>query len=303
MNCDTIYLQDRLPDKGETFFARSASVIPGGKGGNQAVQLSKLGIKTYMVAKIGNDNYGSLLKAELEGYGVDTSYVLTGSGTTGLAAVLTMPDGVYYSTVASGTNNEMVKGDVETVKELIQGAAVTVFQNEITREATEYAITLAHDSGVYIILNAAPAREMQEDVLKMVGCLIVNETEASFYLGHRVDSIDCACKYGPQLRERIGGTLIITLGSNGSVLCTDQGCTHYEADKNIKAIETTGSGDSYVGAFAYMKAKGATDDQSCRFASLVSQYTVTHIGGQPSMPYWDDVAEAWEKENQGNKTA
>ena len=302
MNCDTIYLQDRLPERGETYFARSASIVPGGKGANQAVQLSKLGIKTYMVGKLGDDDYGRFLAREMSACGVDMSRVLTGRGTTGVAAVLTMPDGVYHSTVAPGTNYEMDPAELDGLRELISGAAVAVFQNEITPSVTELGIRMAHEAGVYVILNAAPARTIPEACMKLVDCLIVNESEASFYLGQTIDSVERACQYAERLRSQTGGILVITLGGSGSVLCTADGCTHYPVDTSIKAVETTGSGDSYVGALAFMKANGLPDDAACRFASLVSQYTVTRIGGQPAMPRWKDIAEAWKREELGNRT-
>ena len=289
MNCDTIYMQDRLPERGETFFAQSASVVPGGKGANQAVQISKLGLKTFMLAKIGKDDYGCFLKRELEGYGVDTTHVLTGEGTTGLAAVHTMPDGVYYSTVAPGTNYEVTLQEIEERKELLKNASVAVFQSEITHEATELAIKIAHENGTYVVLNAAPAREYSQECLSMVDCLIVNEKEAEYFLKKEVSSPESAMQYGEELRAMTGGTVIMTLGKNGSVLVTQNGIKHFKADQSIKPVETTGSGDSYVGAFAYMKANGATDEEACDFAGKCSQYTITKVGGQPSMPYMDEL--------------
>ena len=289
MNCDTIYLQDRLPERGETFFARNANVVPGGKGANQAVQIAKLGLKTYMVAKIGEDNYGKYLKDEMKRYGVDTTHVLTGEGTTGLAAVHTLPDGVYYSTVAPGTNYEVKLSEIEERRDLIENASVAVFQSEITHEATERAIKIAHENGVYVVLNAAPARVYSAECLANVDCLIVNESEASFYLGKKISDPESALKEGTRLLDLVGGIVIITLGKNGSVLLTKEEKIHFPADQSIKPVETTGSGDSYVGAFAFMKANGASDTEACEFASRCSQYTITRVGGQPSMPYLCDL--------------
>lgn len=296
MNCDVIYLQDRLPSKGETFQARSASVTPGGKGANQAVQCAKLGLPTYMVSKIGSDDFGTFLRGELNRYGVDTSNVWVSSGTSGMAAVLTMTDGVYYSTVAPGSNYEITVEEIESVRSLIEHAAVAIFQNEITSEATELAMEIAHQNGVYIVYNAAPARQVPEKCLSWADCLIVNESEASFYLGKEINSVESAVQNYSPLLKRTGGSLIITLGSHGSLLCNAERYLVYPTDPGVTAVETTGSGDSYVGAFAFMKAKGYSDEDACLFASMVSQYTVTKVGGQPSMPYWSDVADAWEKE-------
>ncbi len=296
MNCDVIYLQDRLPYKGETFLAHSASVTPGGKGANQAVQCAKLGLPTYMVSKTGEDDFGLFLRGELEKYGVDTGNIWTGEGMSGMAAVLTMTDGVYYSTVAPGSNFEITVQEIESVRSLIENAAVAIFQNEITAEATERAMKIAHRKGVYIVYNAAPAKWIPEECLSWVDCLIVNESEASFYLGKTIDSVESAVQNYRPLLERVRGSLVITLGRHGSLLCKKDGYVIYSADPDITAVETTGSGDSYVGAYAFMIANGSGDEDACRFASLVSQYTVTKVGGQPSMPLWSDIADAWEKE-------
>lgn len=296
MNCDIIYLQDRLPSKGETLLARSASVTPGGKGANQAVQCAKLGIPTYMVAKTGSDDFGVFLRNELKGYGVDTSNIFVGEKMSGIAAVLTMTDGVYYSTVAPGSNYEITVQEIESIRSLIENATVAIFQNEITSEATERAMEIAHNKGVYIVYNAAPAKLIPEQCLSWVDCLIVNESEASFYLGKTINSVESAIQNYRPLLDRINGSLVITLGRHGSLLCNANGHIVYPADPGIMAVETTGSGDSYVGAYAFMKANGCNDEDACRFASMVSQYTVTKVGGQPSMPRWIDVAESWEKE-------
>ena len=296
MNCDVIYLQDRLPVRGETFQASEARVVPGGKGANQAVQAAKLGIKTYMVSKVGRDCFGRFLKEELASYGADASNVFDGCGTTGIAAVHTLPDGVYFSTVAPGTNFELTIDEICSLRELICGAKVVIVQNEVTPEVTYEVIRMASESDVYVVYNAAPARDVPAEILAKTDCLIVNEAEASFYLGSEIDSVESAKTKCPPLLEKVKDILIITLGKNGSLLCSREGCVHYPADDTIKAVETTGSGDSYVGAFAYMKAFGADNDTACRFASLVSQYTITKVGGQPSMPTFADVEEQWLQE-------
>ena len=296
MNCDVIYLQERLPVRGETFQAFEAKVVPGGKGANQAVQAAKLGIKTYMVSKVGNDYFGRFLKAELANYGADDSNVFAGCGMTGIAAVHTLPDGVYFSTVAPGANFELTVEEIHSLKDLIRGAKAVIVQNEVTPEATYEVIRIAAESNVYVVYNAAPAKDVPLEILAKTDCLIVNEAEASFYLGSEINSVESAKAKCSQLLQKVKDILIITLGKNGSLLCSREGCTHYPADDTIKAVETTGSGDSYVGAFAYMKALGADNDTACRFASLVSQYTITKVGGQPSMPTLADVEAQWIRE-------
>lgn len=296
MNCDVIFLQERLPLLGETFLAQSATVASGGKGANQAVQAAKLGAKTYMVAKVGNDNFGSFLSDTLAGYGVDTTYVMKSDAMTGIAAVNTLPSGVYHSTVAPGSNMEITVSEIDQRKDLIAGAAAVILQMEIPTKVNERIIQIASEAGVYIVLNAAPAVPISESILKLVDCLVVNESEASYYLGTPINSLESALANYPLLLSKVKTTLIITLGAMGSLLCTKQGTVHYSVHQGVTALDTTGSGDSYIGAFTFLKTEGASDQEACAFASGVSQYTVSRVGGQVSMPGLKEVADLLEKE-------
>ncbi len=285
LNCDTIYLQDRLPERGETYFAREAALASGGKGANQAAQLGRLGLKTYMVGKVGPDIFGGYLTGELSKSGVDVRHVAVGTVTSGLAAIHTMRDGSVYATVAPGANMELTVGEIEELRPLITGAAVLVLQMEIPRAVTEYAFRMAKSAGVYVVFNAAPALEVDRGVLTGADCLIVNETEAAGYLQVKdIASPQAAAAAGLEFVKAGGNTLIITLGSQGSVLVHGRETRHFPVDLGLGAVETTGCGDSYVGAFAYQKAMGADDETACAFASAASQLTATGVGAQPAMP-------------------
>lgn len=305
MNCDVIFLQERLPMLGETFLAHSATMVSGGKGANQAVQTAKLGAKTYMVAKVGKDSFGTYLTDTLSRYGVDTTYVMRNDTMTGIAAVNTLPDGVYHSTVAPGSNMEITVSEIEELAPLITGAAAVILQMEIPTEVNERIIRLASAAGVYIVLNAAPAGPISEEALKLVDCLTVNESEASYYLNKPIHSLESARESYPMLLKKVKSTLIITLGAMGSLLCTEQGAFYYAVHQGVAALDTTGSGDSYIGAFTFLKMQGASDREACAFASLVSQYTVSRVGGQASMPDRKEAAEIWErsKERQNHQGA
>ena len=285
LNCDTIYMQNRLPERGESYVAREALLAPGGKGANQAAQLGKLGLTTYMVGKVGPDVFGSYLRQQLAQSGVDVTHVTTGSAASGLAAVHTLQDGSVYATVAPGANMEITVAEIEALRPLITGARVLVLQMEIPRAVTEYALRMAKEAGVYTVFNAAPALDVDRDVLLGADCLIVNETEAARYMNFKdVSSSQAAAARGLEFVGWSGHSLIITLGEKGSVLIHGQEARHFPVDLGLGAVETTGCGDSYVGAFACQKALGADDEAACRFASAASQLTATKPGGQPAMP-------------------
>lgn len=148
----------------------------------------------------------------------------------------------------------------------------------------EHIIRKAKQYHVYTILNAAPAKEIDRDVLKLVDCLIVNETEASFYAGVDMTDGGMVRAHADRLRQLTDGTVIVTLGSKGSMLLEKEGVVPIEPVKVEHVTDSTGAGDSYIGAFAYGKYKGMTDRQACCFAARAASVTVTKIGAQEAMP-------------------
>ncbi len=219
-----------------------------------------------------------------------------------MACVNAMADGRYYSTVAPGTNRQLSTDDIERLTGLIRNAKVIIMQLEIPLNVIELAIDIASESGVYSILNAAPAHALPSSVLKKVDCLIVNEVEGAFYANREITSISEANEgVAELLKQRMKQTSIITLGKNGSVLCNADGCIHFAADKSIIAVETTGSGDSYISGFAYMKMLGYSDEIACEFACRLAEKTITRVGAQDSMPTLAEVMDVFKKVTEESK--
>ncbi len=291
MNYDVLFKQQRLPMKGETYTADSVSFCGGGKGANQAVQCAKLGIKTYMVAKTGEDSFGDFLRSELVKYGVDTTYVGKSERTTGYASVNALTDGSVYATITEGANGDFTPADIDRLDDLIKNSAAIVLQLEIPVPVVEYIIEKAASFGVYILLNAAPAKPIRPEILKKVDCLVVNEPESTFYAGVTISDKASAEANYQQLLSKVKDTLVITLGKYGSLLCEQAGTTYFPADHSVKVVETTGAGDSYIGAFAVQKVLGKDNKEACAYASRVSQVTVTKIGAQPAMPTLAEMGE------------
>jgi ribokinase len=139
-----------------------------------------------------------------------------------------------------------------------------------------------------VILNGAPASEISEDALKLVDCFVVNESEASYYAGKEVSSYQDAEKVCELLHAKVGQHLIITLGAEGSLIFNGMEKLYIPPNK-VKVVETTGAGDSYIGAFAYGKMNGMDLLEAGNFASKVSSLTVLNIGGQDAMPTIEEV--------------
>ena len=289
LNYDIILKQKRLPKIGETFVADSITMCGGGKGANQAVQLSKLGGKAFMAGCVGNDKFGEELLSNLQKHNVNTDNVkLSEKNNTGMGIVNVFDDGKLIATITRGANYDITNSDIDKIKDEIISAQIIILQMEIPIEVIEYVINLASKHDVYIILNAAPACKIKEEVLSKVNCLVVNETEASFYLNKEINDVKSSIENCEELYGKIKDLLIITLGENGSLLYDGKEKLHIKARK-AEVTETTGAGDSFIGAFAYKLLNDSSYKEAAEFASLVSSITVTKIGAQDSMPTYEEV--------------
>lgn len=288
LNYDIIFKQSRLPIVGETFTADSVTFCGGGKGANQAIQCSKLGLQTYMVGKIGDDFYGSVLLESLRNFNVDVANVTACNTNTGLGVVNSIHDGSLVATISTGANYELTIEDINRAEDIISQSSVVILQLEIPKEVVEYSIKLAKQHNCYVILNAAPAKEISKEAMKLVDCLVVNESEASFYAGENVSNVEDAKNVAKKLHEMIGDLLIITLGGKGSLIYDGSEYLVIPPQK-VEVVETTGAGDSYIGAFAYGIIKGMSYSEAGTFSSKVSSLTITKIGAQAAMPTLSEV--------------
>lgn len=289
LNYDIIMKQQRMPLLGETYTADSVTCAGGGKGANQAVQCAKLGLDTVMVGKVGRDVFGQTILRNLQQYGLDCTQIGESDCPTGVGVIHALENGDVYASIITGANFDFTMGEIDALDDLIQNSRIIILQLEIPTDMVELVIQKAHKAGVYTILNAAPAKEIDRDVLRLVDCLIVNETEASFYVGSDITNLEQVGRYQAELEGLTEGTVIVTLGSKGSALLSAGQVTGIAAAKVDHAVESTGAGDSYIGAFAYGKFEGMTDEQACRFAAKVSAVTVTKIGAQEAMPYLREI--------------
>lgn len=288
LNYDIVLKQERLPEIGETITVNGVSFCGGGKGANQAVQCSKLCLETYMIGSVGNDHFGTVLIDSLKKYKVKTDYIGLAQTHTGLGIVNSFPDGRLLSTISTGANYSLTVEDIERAESIIKKSQIVILQLEIPREVVEYSIKLAKKHNCYVIVNAAPSYNLSEDVMPLIDCLVVNEAEASFYANHEISTVEGALQSCDPLFKQIGDLLIITLGEKGSILY-DGTNTFCVSPEKVNVVETTGAGDSYIGAIAYGLINGLSKDEMGKFASKVSSKTVTKIGGQDAMPYLEEV--------------
>jgi len=288
LNYDIILNLPRLPKRGETLPALGASHVAGGKGANQAVQAAKLGVESYMAGCVGDDAMGSHLIQTARKYGVKTDYIKIVSGESGMGIVNAVQSGEVYATIVRGANFKVTKAEVDAIKPLMKEAEIVILQLEIPIEVVTYAIAAAKEMGCKVLLNAAPAVEIPEKYLTMCDVIIVNEIEASFYLKREITSIQEAIEGGDDMARQWNADCIITLGAAGSIVAYDSMSKVIPANK-VNAIDTTGAGDSFIGALSYGLIQDMTIVEACEFAASCSAITVCGIGAQSSMPYLVDL--------------
>ena len=294
LNYDICMKQERLPEEGETYCADSVEYCSGGKGGNQAVQAAKLGLETYMAGCIGDDESGKFLKANMEKYGVHTDWLKTVHGQSGMSVATSLYDGGIRASIVHGANFQVTTEDIDGLANFLQPQDLVVFQLEIPVPIIEYAIRICKSKNCYVILNAAPAVEISYETRKQVDMFIVNEVEAAFYAKTEIPDEKHAMKEVSKMAQELENICIFTLGKAGSVVCKGERCEFVPSLK-VHAVESTGAGDSFVGGICYGLIHHMDIFEAVRFATCCGAKTVEKTGGQPAMPYLDEVMELYQR--------
>jgi len=283
-NTDMVIKMDRIPGPGETVIGHEFVTAPGGKGANQAVAAARLGADVAFVARLGTDTFGDRALAGYEDEGIDTSFIARDpEAASGVALIFVDNAGENSIAVASGANARLTPQDVERAREAIAGAHVLLVQLEVPLEAVSRAIELAHDAGVRVILNPAPAREIPPSLLSKVSILTPNEHEIKVIVGESDRSRSLA-----RILEAGVHTALVTLGARGVLWVTDGRQTQIPAFP-VRAVDTTAAGDAFNGGLAYALGSGMEMGEAIRYASAVAAIAVTRMGAQPSLPTQDEV--------------
>ncbi|XP_048452486.1 ribokinase isoform X2 [Rhincodon typus] len=254
---DLVSFTPRLPKAGETIHGHKFFIGFGGKGANQCIQAARLGAKAAMVSKVGKDSFGDNYIENFKSNGVSTEYVgQTDEASTGVAPITVNDEGQNAIIIVAGANLLLNSEDLEKASEVIRCAKVVVCQLEIRAAVTLEALKIAHKSGVKTIFNPAPAvADLDPEFYKESDVFCCNETEAEILTGIGVCNVEDAGRAGSMLLEKGCGSVIITLGAAGSVLMSqDKQTPRYIPAKKVKAVDTTGAGDSFLGALAFYMA-------------------------------------------------
>jgi ribokinase len=282
---DLVTRTPRIPAIGETLIGTSFETTPGGKGANQAVAAARLGYRTAMVAKVGDDAYGPALLENLKRAGVDTAAMTQTAGSSGLAPMFVAEDGLNAIMVVPGANGKMDRAAVDSHAELIRSAGMVLCQLEIPMDTLDYTLEFCAKAGVPVMLDPAPAAALCEAVWKQVAWFTPNETEAAFYVGDSTNVEDTANRL---LAKGLRG-VVLKRGGEGAYVAVAGGTAAWAKPFKVEAIDTVGAGDCFNGAFATALLEGKDPFAAARFANAASAISVTRKGAQASMPWRAEV--------------
>lgn len=278
VNADLTVRAERIPAPGETVLGGDATVSPGGKGANQAVAAALAGARVALCGAVGRDAFREAALRGLTRAGVNLGHLHTVDAPTGLALITVSPEGENAITVASGANAHV---GPEHLPESWEGFTHLLLQGELPAEVTREAARRAHAAGLTVVLNAAPAREPDPDLLAHTGHLIVNEHELAVLAGGAGEEA------ARSLLERGPEAVTVTLGGEGSLTVTPDETRRLPAYP-IPPVDTTGAGDTFCGVLVAWLSSGQPLPDALQAATVAAALACTRPGAQDAMP---DLAE------------
>ena len=289
INMDLVVYSDKQPAKGETILGNSFDTFQGGKGANQAVAVSRLGIPVSLIGKVGTDVFGDELLENLNSEQVDTSMVARYEGSSGVAFIYVFEETSENHIIVISGSNELVQSNQISEKEL-SASDILISQLEIPPSEIEDLFIRAKKSGIYKILNTAPALKISKNLIRETDLLVMNESELENLTERTVerqnaDSIGQAIK---DLNLSTTQSIVVTLGSKGVYVHANQKGQFIDGHK-VEALDTTGSGDCFIGALAsqYLESNNLLD--SVNFANKAAALSVMKRGASASMPTLEEV--------------
>jgi ribokinase len=268
---------------GETVAGTSFEKNFGGKGANQALQCQRLGVATAFIGRVGTDSYGSEYIQSFKNEGINTTFFKCAEGTqSGIASIWVDRNGHNSIVIVPGANLHLPVEEINENISTFPKAKIAVFQNEISEYATIEGLKASNDLELLSIFNPAPVSKNCIDLVPLCNILCLNEVELAVLTGRNIDgsdeSIADACKYLLSLGCK---EVIVTFGSKGAYWINAEVFKHFSAP-NVKAIDTVGAGDSFIGTLAANLARGVELTQAIESSVAVASVSVQHRGAQPS---------------------
>lgn len=290
INMDVVATASRHPRVGETVPGQAVHYFPGGKGANQAVAAAKLGAPATLIGRLGTDAFGKQLRTFLAAHGVDLALVKDTADIHTGTAIITIADADNTIVVVPGANALVSVEDVAAPGLAKRDVAVSQFEIPLPTIAAFFE--RARAAGATTILNPAPAIACSPELLDLVDIMILNETELGFFTNTELHDSDAPARFveaAKRLQTGANGIICVTLGKRG-VLALVDGETSMIAGRAVKAVDTTGAGDCFVGALAAQLAGGTAIRDALEYANAAASISVQRMGAAPSMPTAAEVA-------------
>ena len=290
-NTDMVVKTSHLPVPGETVLGGDFFMNAGGKGANQAVAAARYGNRVVFVAKTGNDLFGEQVRKSMKEDGIVTDYVfIDEEHPSGVALITIDQKAENCIVVAGGANMYLKPEDIDKAKEEILGGDVVLMQLETPIETVEYAAKMAAEAGVKVILNPAPApaEPLSKELIGNLYLITPNRSEASRLTGIEVTDLASAQRAALALYDMGAKNVIVTLGSEGSLVYDGHMMMRVEAIK-VEAVDTTAAGDTYNGVLASVIAEGKSLIDAVHEANIAGAISVTRMGAQPAAPTREEI--------------
>ncbi|RKN74154.1 ribokinase [Paenibacillus ginsengarvi] len=281
LNMDLVAQVQDMPRIGETIIGHSFDRMMGGKGANQAVAAARLGARVAMIGCFGSDAFAGDMRSILAKERIETDGIRTVENvSTGTAMIMVDRHGDNSIIVAPGANRYLGPDDIERHTELFESSDVVVLQLEIPLETVLHSVAAARRFGKTVVFNPAPMQGLSEELLRDIDYLILNEVEAEELTGAPASEFDTLAK---RLAALPCKHVVLTLGGDGAAYISGSEVVRYPAMK-VHAVDTTGAGDSFIGAFASRLARGDDARDAVKYAIKVAAITVTKLGAQAALP-------------------
>jgi ribokinase len=287
-NTDLIAKVKNFPEPGETIIGSDYMEAMGGKGANQAMAAHKLGGAVQFITSIGNDSNGKSALAYYKKEGLNVSSTLIVDGVvSGTAIILVDEEGENCIVINPGANNKLTPEYISKIENLIKEADILLLQMEIPFETVKEVCALAKKYQTQVILNVAPAMQLDDETLKNVNVLVVNEIEAETLCMAKFEDVGKVGIVDLLLNKGVE-TVVLTLGKQGCFMKTKDQTISLSAFE-VETVDTTAAGDTFCGALAAELGRGHTWEKSLNFATAASAICVTRMGAQPSIPSEQEV--------------
>jgi ribokinase len=292
-NTDLITFGDAFPRPGETIFGQNFDLGFGGKGANQAIAARLCGAEVLMVARVGSDLFGEATIKNFASFGVDTTHVRVLEGvSTGVAPIFVEPSGQNRIIVVKGANDRLLPADVDAAAAQLRTVDTIILQFEIPLATIYHTVRFARAHNIRCIVNPAPALPADLAQLAAADYFIPNETEAELITGRPVRTVEEAGACAQALLQKGFRKVILTLGARGALLAAAASTVHVPP-YTVKAVDTTGAGDAFIGSLAVFLAEGLAEKDAVARANLYAGLSTTRIGTQKSFLKRADFEAQW----------